>query len=65
MAYIETYLLYWYETIMHRRRQTTKTMAISITLPRTLIDEMELELNPEESRSAFIAEAIKAYIEVK
>jgi metal-responsive CopG/Arc/MetJ family transcriptional regulator len=40
-------------------------MAISITLPRTLIDEMELELNPEESRSAFIAEAIKAYIEVK
>jgi len=42
---------------MSRRRSTDPTTAISITLPRTLLDEIDSKLTRNDSRSAWIARA--------
>lgn len=42
---------------MSRRRSSNPTTAISITLPRTLLDEIDDHLTRLQSRSAWIAEA--------
>lgn len=45
---------------MSRRRSRNPTKAISITLPQTLLDELDDQLSHEQSRSAWIARAINA-----
>lgn len=42
---------------MSRRRSKDPTTAISITLPRTLLDEIDSKLTRNDSRSAWIARA--------
>jgi metal-responsive CopG/Arc/MetJ family transcriptional regulator len=42
---------------MSRRRSADPTTAISITLPRTLLDEIDSKLTRSDSRSAWIARA--------
>ena len=42
---------------MSRRRSTNPTMAISITLPRSLLDKIDDRLTRNDSRSAWIARA--------
>lgn len=42
---------------MSRRRSSNPTTAISITLPRTLLDEIDDNLTRLQSRSAWIADA--------
>ena len=42
---------------MSRRRSANPTTAISITLPRTLLDQIDDKLTRLQSRSAWIAEA--------
>jgi metal-responsive CopG/Arc/MetJ family transcriptional regulator len=44
---------------MSRRRSTNPTTAISITLPRTLLDEIDDHLTRLQSRSGWIAEACR------
>lgn len=44
---------------MSRRRSTNPTKAISITLPQTLLDEIDDQLTRTQSRSAYIAGAIE------
>ena len=44
---------------MSRRRSTNPTTAISITLPRTLLDEIDDHLTRLQSRSAWIADACR------
>ena len=48
---------------MSRRRSQNPTRAISITLPASLLDEIDDKLTRTQSRSAYIAKAIRAYIE--
>jgi len=42
---------------MSRRRSTNPTMAISVTLPRRLIEELDDILSYSQSRSKWIAQA--------
>jgi len=42
---------------LSRRRSSDPTTAISITLPRTLLDEIDSKLTRADSRSAWIARA--------
>lgn len=42
---------------MSRRRAANPTKALSITLPQSLIDQIESELSHTQSRSAWIAKA--------
>jgi metal-responsive CopG/Arc/MetJ family transcriptional regulator len=42
---------------MSRRRSADPTTAISITLPRTFLDEIDSKLTRNDSRSAWIARA--------
>ena len=44
---------------MPRRRSKDPTIAISITLARSLLDEIDLELSPAASRSSWIAAACR------
>ena len=44
---------------MSRPRAKVRTTAISITLPRTLLDEIDDELTRTSSRSGWIADACK------
>ena len=44
---------------MPRRRSSNPTTAISITLPRSLLDMIDDELTRTESRSAWIANACR------
>lgn len=44
---------------MSRRRSTNPTKAISITLPQSLLDEIDDQLTRTQSRSAYIAGAIE------
>ena len=44
---------------MSRRRAKDPTTAISITLPRSLLDEIDQELSPTSSRSLWIATACR------
>ncbi len=44
---------------MSRRRARDPTTAISITLPRSLLDEIDQELAPTSSRSLWIATACR------
>lgn len=44
---------------MSRRRARDRTIAISITLPRSLLDEIDDELTITSSRSLWIATACK------
>ena len=44
---------------MSRRRSTNPTKAISITLPLSLLDEIDDELTRTSSRSGWIADACK------
>ena len=43
-----------------RRRQQNKTIAISITLDRSIIDELDEILSAKQSRSKFIQRCIEA-----
>ena len=43
-----------------RRRATNKTIAISITLDRSIIDELDEILSAKQSRSKFIQNCIEA-----
>ena len=43
---------------MPRRRSTNPTTAISITLPRRMLDQVDDQLTRTQSRSAWIASAI-------
>ena len=43
---------------MPRRRSTNPTTAISITLPRRMLDQVDDQLTRTQSRSAWIATAI-------
>lgn len=43
-----------------RRRATNKTIAISITLDRSIIDELDEILSAKQSRSKFIQKCIEA-----
>lgn len=45
-----------------RRRSQNKTIAISITLDRSIIDELDEILSPKQSRSKFIQTAITNYL---
>jgi metal-responsive CopG/Arc/MetJ family transcriptional regulator len=44
---------------MSRRRSTNPTKAISITLPMTILDDIDDNLTRLQSRSAWIAEACR------
>ena len=44
---------------MSRRRSTNPTVAISITVPRALIDELDRVLSYEQSRSGWVSSAIR------
>ena len=44
---------------MSRPRAKVRTIAISITLPRTLLDEIDDQLTRTSSRSAWIADACR------
>lgn len=48
---------------MSRRRSTNPTKAISITLPLTMLDEVDDKLTRTQSRSAWIAGAIAMRLE--
>lgn len=48
---------------MPRRRSKDPTIAISITLARSLLDEIDLELSRSASRSAWIATACRMRLE--
>jgi len=45
--------------LMSRRRSTNPTKAISITLPMTILDDIDDNLTRLQSRSAWIAEACR------
>ena len=44
---------------MSRRRSSNPTTAISITLPRSLLDQIDDQLTRTQSRSAWIASAVE------
>ena len=48
---------------MSRRRSQNPTRAISITLPSTLLEEIDDKLTRTQSRSAYIANAVRAYMD--
>ncbi len=48
---------------MSRRRSANPTKAISVTLPTSLLDKLEDKLSYTESRSAWIAGAIRMRLE--
>lgn len=48
---------------MSRRRSANPTKAISVTLPSSLLDKLEDKLSYTESRSAWIAGAIRMRLE--
>lgn len=48
---------------MSRRRSSDPTIAISITLPRTLLDRIDDELTRTQSRSAWLAAAARAKLD--
>lgn len=48
---------------MSRRRSSNPTKAISVTLPSSLLDKLDDKLSYTESRSAWIAGAIRIRIE--
>ena len=48
---------------MSRRRAKDPTTAISITIPRSLLDEIDEELAPTSSRSLWIATACRMRLE--
>lgn len=48
---------------MPRRRAKDPTTAISITIPRSLLDEIDEELAPTSSRSLWIATACRMRLE--
>ena len=48
---------------MSRRRARDPTTAISITVPRSLLDEIDAELSPTSSRSLWIATACRMRLE--
>lgn len=48
---------------MSRRRAKDPTTAISITLPRSLLDQIDQELTPRSSRSRWIALACRKKLE--
>ncbi len=50
---------------MSRRRSTNPTKAISITLPLSLLDEIDDQLTRTSSRSAWIAGAVAMRLEQK
>ena len=45
---------------MSRRRSSNPTTAISITLPRSLLDQIDDQLTRTQSRSAWIASAARS-----
>ena len=45
---------------MSRRRSSNPTTAISITLPRSLLDQIDDQLTRTQSRSAWLAAAARA-----
>jgi metal-responsive CopG/Arc/MetJ family transcriptional regulator len=49
--------------LMSRRRSTNPTKAISITLPMTILDDIDDNLTRLQSRSAWIAEACRGRLE--
>lgn len=49
--------------LMPRRRSSNPTIAISITLPRTLLDEIDSKLSATSSRSLWIATACHMRLE--
>lgn len=48
---------------MSRRRSTNPTKAISITLPLTMLNEIDDKLTRTQSRSAWIASAIQSCLD--
>jgi len=48
---------------LSRRRSKNPTYAISITLPRTMLEELDNRLNPKESRSRYIRRALAVYMD--
>lgn len=48
---------------MCRRRSTNPTKAISITLPLTMLNEIDDKLTRTQSRSAWIASAIQSCLD--
>ncbi len=50
---------------MSRRRARDRTTAISITLPRSMLDEIDDQLTRTQSRSAWIAGACTMRLEQK
>lgn len=48
---------------MSRRRSSNPTTAISITLPRSLLDEIDDQLTRTQSRSAWLAAAARGKLE--
>ena len=50
---------------MSRRRSTNPTTAISITLPRSLLDKIDDQLTRTQSRSAWIASAAEGKLNEK
>ena len=50
---------------MSRRRSADPTKAIQITLPRSVLNRLDNHLSYTESRSKFIAQAVKAKLDQK
>lgn len=50
-------------SLMPRRRSTNPTKAISITLPLRLLDQVDDQLTRIQSRSAWIADAIRTKLD--
>ena len=48
---------------MSRRRTGKSYVPISISLPASLIEEVEVELGPKDSRSKWIARAIRSKLD--
>lgn len=48
---------------MSRRRTGTRYVPITISLKPSLVDDIEAELSPKESRSQFISSAITAKLD--
>lgn len=48
---------------MSRRRSSNPTTAISITLPRSLLDQIDDQLTRTQSRSAWLAAAARSKLE--
>jgi metal-responsive CopG/Arc/MetJ family transcriptional regulator len=48
---------------MSRRRTGTRYVPITISLKPSMVDEIEAELSPKQSRSQFIAAAISAKLD--